>query len=126
MPYMRISTAEKLTEEKKAELVEKLGIALEEVPGKKRNMLMAEINDGVTFYFLQAKEEKFCFLDVRWFGKFEYHIKNSFTKKAFEAVRDVLDIPFNKISMNIGEVTTWGGFGRLNDMYYKDPEDTKE
>ena len=126
MPYMRISLAEKLTEEKRVELVEELGIALEEIPGKKRNMLMAELCDGVPFYMGGVRKEKFCFVDVRWFGNFEYHLKSNFTKAAFAAIDKVLGIPYNAISMNITEVTTWGGFGNFNDMYYKDPEEKKE
>ena len=123
---MRISTAEKLTEEQKDKLVEKLGIALEEIPGKKRNMLMAEISDGTTFYVFSKKTENFCFVDVRWFGRFEYHLKDNFTRKAFEAVKEVLGLPYEKISMNIEELHTWGGFGRFRDEFYVDPEDKKE
>jgi phenylpyruvate tautomerase PptA (4-oxalocrotonate tautomerase family) len=49
MPYIKVSLAQKLTPEKQTELACALGEALEAIPGKSRNMLIADIEDGKNY-----------------------------------------------------------------------------
>ena len=121
MPYMRVSLSKKLTEEQRQSLYEKLGEALRHIPGKEPFMLMAEIEDGRQFYAFGTKQENFAFVDARYFSRVEYHAKKDFAVAVMKAIEEVAGTKSTNISMNIFELSTWGGFGDLNDEFYKDP-----
>jgi len=121
MPYMRVSLSRKLTEEQRQILYTKLGEALRLIPGKEPGMLMAEIEDGRQFYAFGKKQENFAFVDARYFSRAEYHAKRDFAVAVMKAIEDVAGTKPECISMNIFELSTWAGFGDLNDEFYNDP-----
>ena len=121
MPYMRVSLSKKLTEEQRQSLYEKLGEALRHIPGKEPGMLMAEIEDGQQFYACGKRQENFAFVDARYFSRAEYHAKRDFAIAVMKAIEEVAGTKRECISMNIFELSTWAGFGDLNDEFYKDP-----
>jgi phenylpyruvate tautomerase PptA (4-oxalocrotonate tautomerase family) len=118
---MRVSLSAKLTEEQKQSLYEKLGEALRHIPGKEPFMLIAEIADGLQFYAFGKKQENFAFVDARYFSRVEYHAKRDFAVAVMKAIEETAGTKSTNISMNIFELSTWGGFGDLNDEFYKDP-----
>ncbi len=124
MPYMKVSLAQKLTEEQRDEVAKELGIALEQVPGKERTMLMLDLEDGKLIYMGGVRQEQFALIDARYYSNFEYHIRKNFTKAVFAALNKTLDIPFHKMSMNLFECNDWGAFGNYVDERYADPEET--
>ena len=121
MPYMRVSLSKKLSEEQRQSLYEKLGEALRHIPGKEPGMLMAEIEDGRQFYAFGKRQENFAFVDARYFSRAEYHAKRDFAIAVMKAIQEVAGTDKECISMNIFELSTWAGFGDLNDEFYKDP-----
>ena len=121
MPYMRVSLSAKLSEEQKQNLYEKLGEALRNIPGKEPFMLIADIEDGRQFYAFGKKQENFAFVDARYFSRVEYHAKKAFATAVMKAIEEVAGTKSMNISMNIFELSTWAGFGDLNDEFYKDP-----
>jgi phenylpyruvate tautomerase PptA (4-oxalocrotonate tautomerase family) len=120
MPYIKVSLAQKLTPEKQRELACALGEALETIPGKSRNMLIADIEDGKNLFVGGIRQEDFAFIDARYYSRFEYHIKKAFTRALFAAVNKVLGTPYEKMSLNITEYSSWGGFGDFKDEFYND------
>lgn len=120
MPYIRISIAKKLTLEKQQELVDGLGEALGRIPGKDGRMLITDLEDGKTMFSGGVKQDDFVFIDARYYSKFEYHIKKEFTEAVFNAVHKTIGTPFEKMSLNITEYSSWGGFGSFKDEYYDD------
>jgi hypothetical protein len=120
MPYIRISVARKLTPEKQQELVDGLGEALGLIPGKDGRMLITDLEDGKTMFSGGVRQDDFVFIDARYYSKFEYHIKKRFTEAVFNAVHKTLGTPFEKMSLNITEYNSWGGFGSFKDEYYDD------
>ena len=84
-------------------------------------MLMAEIEDGRQFYAFGTKQENFAFVDARYFSRVEYHAKRDFAVAVMKAIEEVAGTKSTNISMNIFELSTWAGFGDLNDEFYKDP-----
>jgi len=121
MPYMRVSLSKKLTEEQRQSLYEKLGEALRHIPGKEPFMLIADIEDGRQFYAFGKKQENFAFVDARYFSRAEYHAKRDFAIAVMKAIEEVAGTKRECISMNIFELSTWAGFGDLNDEFYKEP-----
>ncbi|NLL38302.1 MAG: hypothetical protein GX254_01760 [Clostridiales bacterium] len=120
MPYMKVSLTQKLTEEKRKELVDGLGKALGIIPGKDGSMLIADLEEGRTMYVGGKRQEAFAFIDVRYYSRFEYHIKKKFTKAVFDAIHRVLGIAYENMSLNIAELSSWGGFGDFKDEFYSD------
>ena len=121
MPYMRVSLSKKLTEEQKQSLYAKLGEALRIIPGKEPFMLIAEIEDGRQFYAFGEKQDNFAFVDARYFSRVEYHAKKEFAVAVMKAIEEVAGTKSANISMNIFELSTWAGFGDLNDEFYQEP-----
>ncbi len=120
MPYIKISLAQKLAPEQQDELVRALGETLGLIPGKDGRMLITELEDGKTIFMGGVRQDDFVFIDARYFSRFEYHIKKTFVKALFEAVHRLLGTPYEKMSLNLTECTSWGGFGDFTDEYYSD------
>jgi hypothetical protein len=120
MPYIRIALARELTPEKREELARALGEALGLIPGKDGSMLITDLEDGKTLFMGGVRQEDFAFIDARYFSRFEYHIKKAFVRAVFEAVNRVVGTPYERMSMNITEYSSWGGFGDFRDEYYRD------
>ena len=51
------------------------------------------------------------------------HAKRDFAKAVMKAIEEVAGTKSTNISMNIFELSTWAGFGDLNDEFYKEPAD---
>jgi hypothetical protein len=120
MPYIRISAAKKLTAEQQKELADGLGETLALIPGKDGRGLIVDLEDGRTMFAGGAPQEDFVFADVRYYSKFEYHIKKQFTQAVFEVFRKVLGTTPDKAFLTITEYNSWGGFGDFRDEYYTD------
>jgi hypothetical protein len=118
---MRVSLSVKLTEEQRQSLYEKLGEALRNIPGKEPAMLMADIEDGRQFYAFGKRQDNFAFVDARYFSRAEYHAKRDFAVAVMKAIEETAGTRKECISMNIFELSTWAGFGDLNDEFYQEP-----
>jgi len=118
MPYFRVSVTQKLSPEKKQELAEGLGIALETVPGKERFMLMADIEDGKSVFVGGRPAENYAFADIHYYGAYSYQIKSKLTKEVFAVFSRVLGVEPPFASLTITEHHSWGGFGDYRDEYY--------
>ena len=120
MPCMRITTTLKLDEQQRKQLFDGIGDALELIPGKDRRGLIIDLEDGKSMFVGGVQQENFVFIDMRYYLKFEYHIKKRFTVALFDAIHSVLGTAKECMSMTISEYTNWGGFGDFKDEYYTD------
>jgi hypothetical protein len=118
MPYIRISATQKLSPEKQAELTSGLGEVLSLIPGKDGRGLIIDLEDGRTMFVGGMKQENFVFADVRYYSKFEYHIKKKFTQAVFGVFNKVLGTKPEQAFLTITEYSSWGGFGDFKDEYY--------
>ena len=115
MPYMHVSLTKVLTPAERQTLYDKLGEALTLVPGTQARLLIAEIDDGKQLFCGGTLQKDFVFIDARYHGKYEYSIREAFVKAVFRAVQEVVGTPEANISMNLSELTAWGGFGNYLD-----------
>ncbi len=120
MPYIRISTTQKLTPEQQEALVGGLGEAISRIPGKDGRGLIVDLEDGKTMFAGGARQENFVFADVRYFSNFTYHIKKKFTQAVFGVFGKVLGTTPDRAFLTINEYSSWGGFGDFRDEYYED------
>lgn len=120
MPYIRISATQKLNEKQQSALVDGLGKALEVIPGKDGRGLIVDLEDGKTMFIGGMKQDNMVFADVRYYSKFEYHIKSKFTVAMFDAISSVLGTSKDRMFLTITEYNSWGGFGNFKDEYYSE------
>lgn len=120
MPYIRVSATQNLTAEKQAELVNGLGEALNTIPGKDGRGLIVDLENGKTMFVGGIPQENFVFADVRYYSKFEYHIKKKFTQAVFDVFNKVLGSRPEQAFLTITEYSNWGGFGDFKDEFYED------
>ena len=120
MPYFRVSATQKLSPEKAKELTEGLGEALEAVPGKKRDMLILNLEDGQLISVGGNKQENFVFTDIHYCGSFPYTVKKRLTEAVFGVYAKVLGTKPECASLTITEHHNWGGFGSFHDDFYSD------
>ena len=120
MPYIRLSVAQKLAQETQEKLAAGLGEAIGTIPGKDGRGLILDLEDGKTMYVGGVKQENMVFVDVRYFSNFSYKIKKDFTVAVFDAIKKVLGTTDDKMSLNITEYNSWGGFGDFRDEYFSD------
>ena len=122
MPYMKVSITKNLTEKERIIISKELSNALGIIPGKQPEFLIADIEDGKNIYLGGIRQEQFAFIDVRYYSKYEYHIKAKFTESVFAALRKQLGFEYHQMFLTIQEFSSWGGFGNYIDEYYADPD----
>ena len=111
MPYMKLNTTHKLTDEQKDILAEKLSNAIENIPGKPAYGVIMHFDDDKTFYLGGVKQDDYVVVNTNVYGKCEFQAKYNFSVDVFKAISEVLGTPKEKMSMTFVEHMGWGGFG---------------
>ena len=123
MPYIRLSITQKISEETEQRLIDGLGIALSNIPGKDPCWTMVEVNDGMRMYFGGKKQQDMVFVDVKYVSKFEFHKKRAFARAAFDVIHDILGTEKDRICLTITEFSNWGAAGDFRDEYFVPDQD---
>ena len=118
MPYMRVSLTQKLTPEKAGELNKRLSEAFEVLPGKTRDFIIIELEDGKPLFFRSEFQKDFIFADIHYAGKFAFKLKNELTVAIFGVFESVLGTAKENASLKITEHQSWGALGELHDTLY--------
>jgi hypothetical protein len=92
------------------------------VPGKKRHMLILDLEDAKNIYLGGNKEDNFVFSDIHYCGNFPYTVKKKLTEAIFNLYEKTLGTKPECASLTITEHTNWGGFGDFHDDYYSDAD----
>ena len=122
MPLVRLSITQELTAEKRKALLDGIGEAISEIPGKEGRTLIVDLEEGKTMYLGGVKQENLVFADVKYFSNFSYQKKQNFTVAAFNAINSVLGTSKDRMFLTITELNSWGGFGDFKDEFYSDPD----
>ena len=104
MPFIGSKVSVKISKEKEEIIKQKLGKAIELIPGKSETFLMVGFEDEYSLYFAGEKLEKGAFIEVKIFG--------STSKDAYDKLTAELGIPQNKIYVKYEEIQNWGWNGR--------------
>lgn len=108
MPFINSKISVKVTKEKEQIVKEKLGKAIELIPGKTEEWLMVGFEDNYKLYFKGETLEKGAFVDVKIFGKASKQSYDNLTKAICDIFNEELTIPADKIYITYKEVETWG------------------
>ncbi len=111
MPYINTKTTVTLTESKREVIKQKLGKAIELIPGKSENWLMLSFDDDSTMYFKGSNEKPLAFVEVKIFGKASADAYGKLTKAITDIMTEELEIQSDCIYVKYEEVSTWGWNG---------------
>lgn len=111
MPYICTRTNAAISKEKEISIKEKLGKAIELIPGKSENWLMCSFDTEQSMYFKGDGTSNIAFIEVKIFGKSSKDAYAALTKKITEIVGEELTISPDKIYIKYEEVSIWGWNG---------------
>jgi len=117
MPYMKVSTTERFSDEMRTKLLDGLQNALWLIPEKKGFPVIFDLEEGKTFYVNNKKQEQWIHVDVSYFSRFKYNKRKEFTETAFDVMHEITGIDKEKIYLLINERETWGGHGGYLDEF---------
>ena len=107
MPYINISTSEKVDDKKK--LLEEITTLISSLTNKSKKFVMAKIDDNSEMYF--ADESPCCFLEIKSIGSLN---PSEMAKPINDFVYEKMKIPLNKIYISFEDVpaSMWAWNGR--------------
>lgn len=111
MPFINTKVNVEISEEKEKELKEKLGKAIEIIPGKSEQWLMLGFEDNARLYFRGDNTSKIAFVEVKVFGGENKNAFNTMTGKICEIFNEVLGIDPDKVYVKYEAVANWGWNG---------------
>lgn len=111
MPFINTKVNVEISEEKEKILKEKLGKAIELIPGKSEQWLMLGFEDNVRLYFRGDNSCKIAFVEVKVFGSENKNAFNALTAKTCDIFNEVLGIDPDKVYVKYEVVSNWGWNG---------------
>ena len=107
MPYINISTSEKVENKKK--LLEEIIFLISSLTNKSKKFVMAKIDDNSEMYF--GDESPCCFLEIKSIGSLN---PSEMAKPISDFVYKKMRIPIDKIYISFEDVpaSMWGWNGR--------------
>jgi phenylpyruvate tautomerase PptA (4-oxalocrotonate tautomerase family) len=111
MPFISTKTNIEITKEKEASIKQKLGKAIELVPGKSEAWLMLSFEDKVNMYFNGQSDKPVAFVEVKLFGGASAGAYDKLTAAVTKILNEELDISPSQIYVKYEEVKTWGWNG---------------
>lgn len=111
MPFINTKTNMEIPKEKEQLLKEKLGKAIECIPGKSEAWLMLNFEQSCHMYFKGSCDKPMAFIEVKIFGNASEDVFNTMTAKITEIINEVLSIERGQIYVKYEEVKFWGWNG---------------
>lgn len=118
MPYARVSIAKELDAETADKLIERIGKAINNIPEKVPQFTMVELCDGAKMFLGGKRQEDVCYIDIKYFGKFPFEQRKAVAEDAAKAIKELFDIPVEKVYLTMNEYETWGALGGFRDIFY--------
>ncbi len=114
MPYIKLTTAKKLTHEQQQELSYGLTEAVKKIPNKE--IIFLFIEDGKKVFLGNVEQADLAFLEFDLVGHFSTEIKRAFAKEAYAVITRVTGTTPENTSMRITEHMDWACFGEYFEM----------
>ena len=111
MPYISTKTNVTITKEKEIVIKNKLGKAIELIPGKSESWLMVAFEDEVSLYFQGESEKPIAFVEVKLFGSASQESYSKLTKEITNILTEELGVSPDQTYVKYEEVGCWGWNG---------------
>lgn len=112
MPFIHTRTNLEITPDAEKSLKEKLGQAIEEVPGKSERYLMLQFTGNCRLYFHGDNREPLAFVEVMIYGGASDSAYDNLTAAITGALTETLNIPAANIYVEYQETPHWGWNGQ--------------
>lgn len=110
MPYIQTMTNVGISGKKKQALKQRMGEAIELIPGKSESWLMLSFHDDAHMYF-RGEEEPCAICTVKLYGSASEEAYNQLTEALTDILSDELEIDPDRIYVAYEEIGTWGWNG---------------
>ena len=110
MPYIATTSNMSISGRKRETIKERMGKAIELIPGKSEDWLMLSFRDNVEMYF-RGEDEPCAICQVKLFGSADEDNYADLTEALTDIIREELDIDPDRVYITYDEVTTWGWNG---------------
>ena len=110
MPYIATSTNVSVSGRKKESIKERMGKAIELIPGKSEGWLMLSFRDNVSMFF-KGEDEPCAICQVKLFGSASEENYAALTEELTDIISDELDIDPDRIYITYEEIGVWGWNG---------------
>ena len=110
MPYIATSTNISISGRRKEAIKERMGRAIELIPGKTEGWLMLSFRDNVSMYF-KGEDDPCAICQVKLFGSASEETYAELTEALTEILNDELDLDPDRIYVTYEEIGVWGWNG---------------
>lgn len=111
MPFINSKISKKVTKEEEKLIKEKLGKAIELIPGKSETWLMLNFEPESHLYFKGSNQKEIAFIEVKIYGTEDKSAFNSLTEEITKIYSEVLKIEPNQIYVKYETTMNWGWNG---------------
>jgi len=110
MPYINTITSIGINGRKQQIIKERMGKAIELVPGKSEDWLMLSFRDNVDMFF-KGEDEPCAVCQVKLYGSAQEEDYARLTEALTDILYEELAIPMERIYITYEEISTWGWNG---------------
>ena len=110
MPYIATSTNVSISGRKKEAIKERMGRAIEIIPGKTEGWLMLSFRDNVSMFF-KGEDDPCAICQVKLFGTADEDTYAELTEELTDILHDELDLDPDRIYVTYEEIGVWGWNG---------------
>ncbi len=110
MPYIATTANIAIPGRKKEAIKERMGQAIELIPGKTEGWLMLSFRDDVDMYF-KGENDPCAICEVKLYGSAEEEDYANLTEALTDILREELDIDPDRIYVTYSEIDVWGWNG---------------
>ena len=111
MPFINSKITKKITREEEVVVKEKLGRAIELIPGKSEAWLMLNFEPESHLYFKGSNDKDIAYVEVNVFGNEDKEAFNNFTAEITKIFNEILGIEPERIYVKYETTTNWGWNG---------------
>ncbi len=112
MPYIKVDTTEKLTDDLKKQLCAEIAEMITVLPGKKIERTMVQIEDQ-QFMIFAGSYDKILRVRVDLYKESPLEAKQLFTEKISQLLSEKTVVPAERIYVTYAEFENWGSSGKL-------------
>ena len=110
MPYIETKTNLSISPETARSVKEKLGRAIQTVPGKSERWLMVSFMDGLPLYFA-GSDQPAAMVEVKIFGSASDGVLEKLTGQITRILTDELSLPADRVYVKYELCAHWGWNG---------------
>ena len=110
MPFIRTTTNVAVPGRKAEAIKQRMGEAIELLPGKTESWLMIHLEGNATMFF-KGEDENCAICEVKLYGSADEDSYAKLTSELTDILREELDLDPDRIYVTYSEMDTWGWNG---------------